>query len=105
MNEAIIPLEKGAESQTPSRIVVHAMGEFIDIEPEDYSAVEFLRKLGLSAHAFITPSGVVIRSRRDDQHREKDVRWIDVSQCTPQDVVNQILAPGFAPDNEHGGAL
>ena len=67
MNEAQILLDNGAGSQTPKRIVVHAMGEFIDTEPEDYFAVEYLRKLGLSAHAFITPSGVVIRSRADNQ--------------------------------------
>ncbi len=67
MNEAQIPLEAGNQSQSPSRIVIHAMAEFIDTEPDDYSAVEWLRKLGLSAHAFVTPSGVVIRSRRDDQ--------------------------------------
>ena len=67
MNEALIPLEAGAQSQSPSRIVVHAMAEFIDTEPHDYHAVEWLRKLGLSAHTCITPSGVVIRSRRDDE--------------------------------------
>ena len=67
MSEAQILLDGGADSQTPERIVVHAMAGFIDTEPEDFSAVEYLRKLGLSAHAFITPSDVVIRSRRDDQ--------------------------------------
>lgn len=67
MNEALIPLKAGAKRQTPSRIVVHAMAEFIDTDPHDYSAVEWLRKLGLSAHAFVTPSGVIIRSRQDDQ--------------------------------------
>lgn len=66
MNEAQIPLEAGADNQVPSRIVVHAMGEYIDFDPRDYHAVEFLRKIGLSAHAFITPSGVIIRSRADD---------------------------------------
>lgn len=67
MHEARIPLEAGAGSQSPSRIVVHAMAEYIDTDPQDYHAVEWLRKLGLSAHAFVTPSGVVIRSREDDQ--------------------------------------
>lgn len=66
MNEAQIPLEVGADNQAPSRIVVHAMGEYIDFDPHDYHAVEFLRKIGLSAHAFVTPSGVIIRSRADD---------------------------------------
>ncbi len=67
MDEAYIPLDRGADSQDPKRIVVHAMAEFIDTEPQDYSAVEFLRTQGLSAHAFVTPSGVIIRCRRDNQ--------------------------------------
>ena len=67
MNEAIIPLEAGFDSHTPERIVVHAMGEYIDMEPSDYHAVDWLKKLGLSAHAFVTPSGVVIRCRKDEQ--------------------------------------
>lgn len=67
MNEAQIPLDGGFQSQKPKRIVVHAMAEFIDTEPHDYYAVDWLRKLGLSAHAFVTPSGVVIRSREDEQ--------------------------------------
>ena len=52
MNIAEIPLEKGANSQKASRIVVHSMAEFLDTEPNDYFAVDFIRKLGLSAHAF-----------------------------------------------------
>ena len=32
--------------------------------------------------------------------RDKEVRWIDVSHCTSQDVVDQILAPGFATAND-----
>ena len=67
MDEVLIPLEAGFESHTPKRIVVHAMGEYIDTEPIDYHAVDWLRKLGLSAHAFVTPSGVVVRSRKDEQ--------------------------------------
>ena len=49
----------------PKKIVIHAMGEFIDTENEDYYAVDFIAKMGLSVHAFVTPSGVVIRSRDD----------------------------------------
>ena len=67
MNEALIPLEAGANRQTPNLIIVHAMAEIIDTEPIDYPAVDWLRKLGLSAHAFVTPSGIIIRSRQDDQ--------------------------------------
>lgn len=67
MKIAQIPLEKGASNQKPERIVIHAMGEFIDTDPHDYYAPEFLRKIGLSAHAFITPSGVIIKSRKCSQ--------------------------------------
>ena len=67
MRVAGIPLPKGAADQTPQRIVIHSMGEFIDTATDDFHAVEFLRHIGLSAHAFITPSGVVIRSRKDEQ--------------------------------------
>jgi hypothetical protein len=49
MNEALIPLEAGANRQTPNLIIVHAMAEIIDTEPIDYPAVDWLRKLGLSA--------------------------------------------------------
>jgi len=67
MLEAQIPLDAGFDNHSPKRIVIHAMGEYIDTEPVDYHAVDWLRKLGLSAHAFITPSGVVIRGRKDAQ--------------------------------------
>ncbi len=67
MNQAFIPLNHGADHQTPNRIVVHAMAEYIHTEPMDYHAVDFLRRMALSVHAFITPSGVVIRSRKDTQ--------------------------------------
>lgn len=67
MNETWIPLDVGEPTQNPSRIVVHSMGEFIDSDPYDFHAVEWLRKLGLSTHALITPSGVVIRSRNNGQ--------------------------------------
>jgi len=66
MRVANIPLEKHGGKQTPKGIVIHSIGEFIDTEGDDYFAPEFLRKIGLSAHYFITPTGVVIRSVDDD---------------------------------------
>src|SRR5690606_2439980 len=55
-------------SPLPDKIVLHAMGEFIG-EPGDESmyAPYFLESIKLSAHRFITPSGVIIVTRRDDQ--------------------------------------
>ena len=67
MQNAYMPLSSGREKQYPQRIVVHCMAEYIDTDGRDYSAVEFLDKIGLSVHALITPSGVVIRCRDDGQ--------------------------------------
>ena len=57
------PLLTGPRHQTPNKIVVHAMGEFINNKP----AWAFLESIGLSAHIFVTPSGVIVRSRKDRQ--------------------------------------
>jgi len=67
MNIAKIPLPKGASSNSPKRIVIHAMGEFIKYKEEDMYAPYFLKEIGLSAHALITPEGTVIRCREDNQ--------------------------------------
>ena len=64
---ARIPLPKGPANQLPDRIVVHAMAEYITHEGREYHAVDYLRMLGLSAHSLITPSGVRIRCRRENQ--------------------------------------
>ncbi len=67
MNEAYMPINIGEKSQSPSRIVIHAMAEFINGEDQTYYAVDWIRKCNLSVHAFVTPSGVVIRSRKDHE--------------------------------------
>lgn len=67
MRIAHIPSDNGGGKQTPSLIVIHSMGEFIDTEGNDYYAPEFLKKIGLSAHYLITPTGVIIKCREDDQ--------------------------------------
>lgn len=60
-------LNKGAKSQSPNRIIVHAMGEYILYEGEYLHAYDFLKTIGLSAHALICPNGDIIRSREDNQ--------------------------------------
>ena len=50
-----------ANNFKPSQIVVHAMGEFVG----GMFAPDFLRSVELSAHALVTPSGVVVRTRAD----------------------------------------
>ena len=61
------PLPKGAKSQTPNRVVLHAMGEYIKFDSGNKHAYDFLKDIGLSAHALICPDGTVIRCRDDNQ--------------------------------------
>ncbi len=69
MNYTVVnkPLPKGARSQVPIRIVIHSMGEYIFHEGKYKHAYDFLKDIGLSAHALICPNGEVIRCREDTQ--------------------------------------
>lgn len=67
MDIANIPLRDGGGRQWPNRIIVHSMGQFINDRGKAYYAPDWLRHLGLSAHALVDPSGVIIRCR-DDEH-------------------------------------
>ena len=83
-------LLRGAKKQYPSRVVVHAMGEYIwwqghrlHKEGGYIHAVDFLRDIeyqvrngktkqmewrqGLSAHILVCPNGDIIRCREDEQ--------------------------------------
>ena len=60
------PLEAGNKRNTPRLIVVHAMGEFL-LDPHPIHASDFLAKLGLSAHALISPNGDIYICRDDNQ--------------------------------------
>lgn len=58
----------GNRTNNPKLIVIHAMGEYILYKGKWMHAVEFLEKaVGLSAHFLVTPSGVGIRLRNDDE--------------------------------------
>lgn len=59
----------GGAHQTPNRIIVHAMGEFVMADGGDsYDyAPEFLERMKLSAHALVAPDGTVIRCRLDNE--------------------------------------
>lgn len=73
--EIILP--RGAETQEPKRIIIHAMGEYIRYEGEILHAVNFLamvkyeyrgkKRHGLSAHILGCPDGDIIRCRHDNQ--------------------------------------
>ena len=70
-------LPRGANSQDPGRIVIHAMAEYVWYKGEYLHAVEFLRnieydvkgemKQGLSAHILVCPNKDIIRCRKDSQ--------------------------------------
>ena len=60
-------LKQGSGHQDPDQIIVHAMGEQINNGDKIYSAVDWLKFLGLSVHALITPAGDIIRCRHDDE--------------------------------------
>lgn len=60
------PLEAGSRRNNPKLVVVHCMGEYI-LDPQPIHAVDFLAKLGLSAHALVEPSGDIYICRDDDQ--------------------------------------
>lgn len=82
MNIVKKPSRFGRSSNDPKKIVIHAMAEFIridrvasewyadsgkDIPVGDYYAPDWLNILGLSAHVFVTPSGLNIVTREDTQ--------------------------------------
>lgn len=58
-----LELKSGGGRQTPKKIVVHAMGEFIKADGVIWPALDWLRFNGLSAHALITPSGALVECR------------------------------------------
>lgn len=66
MNIIERPLPNGSKHNNPKRIVVHAMGEYIK-DPNPILAVDFLHKLGYSAHALVLPNCDVMICRNTDQ--------------------------------------
>lgn len=62
------PLPHGGTAiQKPDRIIVHAMAEYTHYDGHILHARDLLDVLKLSVHALVTPSGVVIRCRTDEQ--------------------------------------
>lgn len=49
------------------RIVVHAMGEWVQTEQGPIQAWDYLAQIGLSCHAYVTPSGIIVRQVDDAQ--------------------------------------
>ena len=59
------PFPLSERTNAPSRIIVHCMAEFLDLDPKDMSAYDFLISQGLSAHILVTPGGTCIRMLND----------------------------------------
>lgn len=56
----------GDKSNSPKRIVVHSMAEYI-MDPHPIHAPEFLDGYGYSAHALVAPNGDIYLCRDDDE--------------------------------------
>lgn len=67
MNLVNIPSKHGGGKHLPTKVVIHSMAEFIEAGEIDYYAKDLLDLMGLSAHYLVTPSGVIIQCRNDDQ--------------------------------------
>ena len=52
---------------TVDRVTIHAMAEFLDFDPHDIPAYDFLQERGLSAHYLVTPSGCAQQCLADGQ--------------------------------------
>ena len=57
----------GSAHNTPKFIVVHCMGEFIEVGDCAEHAADFLLRQGLSAHVLVAPGGEVYRCRLDSE--------------------------------------
>ena len=62
-----IPSIHGREGLESSAIVVHAAAEYIRLNDRDIHIIDFLRSRGESAHAYVLPSGDIVRTRKDNQ--------------------------------------
>ncbi len=62
-----MPLSHGRGVNLPTTVIIHAMGEYIEAGEKDFPAWGWLNKEGISAHYLITPTGVVIQCREDDE--------------------------------------
>ena len=62
-----LPLFEGGGKQKAKKVIIHSMAEFIEAGEHDFSAWGLLYSLGLSAHYLVTPTGVVIQCRDDDE--------------------------------------
>ncbi len=89
MQIAQMPLRWGSRrTNKPKKIVVHAMAEFLEQGGRDFSAWQWLEHLKLSAHGLVTPSGIVIRCRDDDE------RAYHAGEHNSDSLGVEVLVPG-----------
>lgn len=56
-----------SEFNIPTRVIIHAMAEYIKFKGKVYHAIEWLEYKGWSAHRFFPSTGEIIVTRNDDQ--------------------------------------
>lgn len=67
MNIIERPLKAGSKTNNPELIIVHSMGEYINLKSGPKFAPNFLEDVGFSAHALIIPNSDVMICRQPNQ--------------------------------------
>lgn len=98
----------GKASNTPGKIIVHSMAEYI-LDPNPQHAADFLEGYGLSAHALINAEGVVYVCRKDTQRayhaRGHNKNSLGVEFLVPGEhnyasFIEAIKQPGWVSDEQ-----
>lgn len=114
MNVVIRHSPHGGGWQEPTRIIIHAMGEYIKHAGKVLHAVDFLEAVGLSAHAFVAPNGDVIRGREDNaiawHAKGHNTNTLGLEALVPgaHDLASLLVAmarPGWCSDAQFAAAV
>ena len=106
------PLSKGAFSQNPNKVIVHAMAEYLFHEGKWRHATEFLEMIGLSVHVLIAPNGDIYKCRDSMQgayhakgHNRNTlgVEWLVEGEHDYESFVMAIQAPYLTDKQFKGG--
>lgn len=85
-----MPRLTGDGNHRPERVTIHAMAEYLDFEPFDQHAFDFLTDRKLSAHYLITPSGDTLKCLEDEQIGRHAGRGLNT-----HNIGIEILVPGL----------
>ena len=86
----------------PKVLVVHSMSEYLMYEGKKMYAKDFLKKLGLSVHGFITPDGTydkMMESPHRAAHAGKSF-WAGINGLNSHSLGIELLVEGV---NDYGG--